>query len=123
MAKVGTHDIDSLLQNHGGIPDDPEFGIDESAQAVQQDLEAHDRNLRDMLAGIASSTNERLWASANTDTMEMFEADEGSRVPTQRLKGGYNYGAPLRKRQISVGWDREFFRRKTVASSPPSSGR
>lgn len=118
MPKVGTLDIDSLLQNQTAFQTIQSFGIEEFAQAVQQDFEAHDRNLRDMLSGIAAPTEGgvagRLWASSNTDNMEMFEADEGSRVPVQKIKGGYNYGAPLRKRQITVGWDREYFRRKTV---------
>ncbi len=119
MPKVGTLDIDSLLVNTPAFQTIQSYGIEEFARAVQLDFEAHDRNLRDMLSGVAAPTEGgvqgRLWASSNTDSMEMFEADEGSRVPTQKIKGGYNYGAPLRKRQISVGWDREYFRRKTVA--------
>lgn len=112
---VGTLDIDSLLQNTAAFQTISNFGIEEFAGAVQRDLEAHDRNLRDMVSGIAEVTTDRLWASAVNADMQMFEADEYSHVPTQRITGGYNYGAPLRKRQISVGWTREYFRRRTVA--------
>lgn len=115
MSKVGTLDIDSLLQNTAAFQTVSAFGLEEFAAVVQRDLEAHDRNMRDMLSGIAAPAEDRLWASSNVDNMEMYEADEGSRVPTQKIKGGYNYGAPLRKRQISVGWDREYFRRRTVS--------
>ena len=112
---VGTLDIDSLLQNSAAFQTISNFGIEEFASAVQRDLEAHDRNLRDMVSGIGEVTTDRLWASAASSDMQMFEADEYSHVPTQKITGGYNFGAPLRKRQIAVGWTREYFRRRTVA--------
>jgi hypothetical protein len=115
MATQGTMDIDSLLANTSAFQTISNFGIEEFAQAVQADLNAHDRNLRDMISGIADITQDRLWASAVSADMQMFEADEYSHVPTQEITGGYNYGAPLRKRQIAVGWTREYFRRKTVS--------
>lgn len=115
MATQGTLDIDTLLANSSAFQTIQNFGIEEFATAVANDLAAHDRNLRDMVSGIADVTTERLWASAVSADMEMFEADEYSQVPTQKITGGYNFGAPLRKRQISVGWTREYFRRKTVS--------
>lgn len=120
MPKQGTLDIDSLLQNQAAFQTVKTFGIEEFAEAVTNDLAAHDRNLRNMLSGIAmpvTSVEDRLWGAAPNDTMTMFEADEGSRVPAQKIKGAANYGAPLRKRQISLGWDREYFRRKTVSEA------
>jgi hypothetical protein len=115
MGRVNTLDLDSLLSNQAAFQTVQVYGIDRFAAIILQDLQAHDANLRDALAEIAEPTTERLWASAGTDSMEMFEADEYSRVPTQRITAGYNFGAPLRKRQISVGWTAEYFKRKTVA--------
>ncbi|MBA2672026.1 MAG: hypothetical protein H0U67_16780 [Gemmatimonadetes bacterium] len=115
MPRVGTLDIDSLLANSTAFQTIASFGVEEFAQAVQNDLTVHDANLRDALGEIALVTTERLWASSGTDSMEMFEADEYSRVPTQRITAGYNFGAPLRKRAIAVGWTHEYFRRKTVS--------
>ena len=114
MGRVGTLDIDSLLQNQAAFQTVQTFGVEEFAASVQRELAAHDMNVRDMLAEIASPAPDRLWPGAVGSTKEMFEADEGSQVPTQKISGGYNMGAPLKKRQISVGWDREFFRRTTV---------
>jgi hypothetical protein len=114
MGRVGTLDIDALLQNQAAFQTVQVFGVDEFAAAVQRELQAHDGNVRDMVAGIAVPTNERLWTASAGISKEMFEADEYSQVPTQKQLAGYNMGAPLRKRQISVGWTREYFRRKTV---------
>lgn len=115
MGRVGTLDIDSLLQNQAAYQTVQVYGVDEFAAAVQRELQAHDANVRDMVSSVSVATTARLWTASAGISKEMFEADEYSQVPTQKQLAGYNMGAPLRKRQISVGWTREYFRRKTVA--------
>lgn len=115
MGRVNTLDLESLLASQAAFQRVSVYGIERFAETIQQDLEAHDANLRNALGEIAEPTTERLWTSGAVDNMEMFEADEYSRVPGQRITGGYNYGAPLRKRQIAIGWTAEYFKRKTVA--------
>lgn len=46
--------------------------------------------------------------------MFMLPADEFSRPNAQKLGPGYQIGLPIEQYQISLGWTREYFKRKTA---------
>ncbi len=110
---IGTHQISDLLVNQTGLQTVTQIGLDNAADMVRADLEAHREVLLEALADIALPTTERLEAEGTFGAMTMYDADEYSRVPTQKVTGSQNLGYPLNKRSISIGWTAEWFRQQT----------
>jgi hypothetical protein len=114
MARTGTNDIQSLLANNTSLQSIAGFGLDNLADIITQDLDAWNATINDAVGEIAEVSTDRLRASGNPEGMVMYEVDEYGRAPDQKITAGYNLGFPLRKRQIAIGWTREWFRMHTV---------
>lgn len=113
LANTGTLLLADLIANKQTTP--AAFGLDTIAQIVANDLAVHNRLTNDMVAEFADVSGDRLRLSGASGNMDMYEIDETSRTRTQKTLGGQSVGFPLRLFGVALGWDRQFFKRKTVA--------
>jgi hypothetical protein len=112
--KTGTYDISTLLATTDQTA--VQFGVDTIAQVLAEDNANFSAMVQDALGDIAVATTDRLRkAGTSVDAGDMMEADEYSRVPTQKAMPGAAVGFPLRKFQYALGWTREWERNRTPA--------
>lgn len=111
--RTGTLQISDLLaiRNQSVVA----FGEDAVAATLQRDLEAHNRNVSDMMAELAETTTDRQRRYGSTFDTEMVDVDEYGRGPTQKQVTGDTVGFPLHKVQYAIGWTRDYMLRATPA--------
>lgn len=111
--KTGTFDIASLLatRNTSAV----EFGLDTIAQVLNEDNERFNAVVRDALSDLVAATTDRLRVSGTSIGGDMLEADEYSRIPTQKDVPGQLVGFPLRSYQYATGWTTKWMRKATPA--------
>lgn len=114
--KTGTHDIASLLANQqiAGLYVS-QANQDMLIEAFRNDLAVHNRLKEIVLADLAEVTTDRFRPMGMSDNVEMIEADEYSRAPTQKPTTAGNLGFPLRRKQIALGWTQDWLNMNTVA--------
>lgn len=111
--KTGTFDITSLLAatNVSAVA----FGMDTIASVLQADNAAYNALVQDALDDLVTTTPDRQRVAGSSISGDMLEADEYSRIPTQKDLPSYLIGFPLRKFQFAVGWTRQWQKRATPA--------
>lgn len=110
---TGTHDISTLLAAKNATV--KEFGEDTVIAVLQADMQAHNLLMQDILSELSTPSSDRLRRAGTSYSGEMFEADEYSRVPTQKATPGQTVGFPLRKFSYALGWTRQFLKKATPA--------
>lgn len=114
--KTGTNDLASLLANQqiaGTYITDADQNL--LIEAIRNDLSVHNR-LKDLVLGdLAEVTTDQFRPLGGSDNVEMIDADEYSRAPTQRPSVSGNLGFPLRRKQIALGWTQDWLNNNTVA--------
>ncbi|MBA3761808.1 MAG: hypothetical protein H0X04_00505 [Chthoniobacterales bacterium] len=90
-----------------------EFGLDTLEDVLRRDNEAHNAIREDILSDLAATTTDRQRVQGTSIGGDMMEADEYSRIPTQKDAPGQLLGFPLRKMQYAVGWTREWEKKRT----------
>mgnify|MGYP000688716211 CR=1 FL=1 len=115
MSRTGAYTLADLQQftNITAIS----FGLDAIQDIVRAEFLAHDQLMMDMFNQYATPTTAREEADGLGQILdgEFEEADEFSRVRTQKITGGQKLGFPLRKFQFANGWTLEYLERATVA--------
>lgn len=91
------------------------FGIEDVAGAVQEDLNAHNAVLQDIVSDFAGTTTEREMASGGSVDGEMVEVDSRARSATQGMGEPGSIALPLRDHQFAIGFEADFLRRATPA--------
>lgn len=111
--KTGTHGIDTLLAARFTSAKD--FGLDNIAEIVNAELDAHNTLMIEGLAELAETTTDaqNVYGSATDGTMT--EVDEFGAAPTQRNPPGSTVGYPLKKKQYNLGWTNDFLEEATPA--------
>ena len=109
---AGTHTLDELLINERQPIYD--YGIDETFELINNDLQAHNATLRDSITYLADPTIERLKRTGLQVQGAMMKASEYSRGITHRNQGGADSGFPLEKFLFPVGWTLDFLKAATV---------
>ena len=112
MPRTGTHVIADLGANAADTV--MQVGEERVAEAVQRQLDAHNRLTSDMLDNLALTTTERLLATGAGDSGAFEEADELARVRTQKGGERQTLGIPLRRFMRAVGWTREYLEVATL---------
>jgi hypothetical protein len=111
--RTGTHDIGFLLaaQNQTVV----EIGVDTVAEILAQDNANHNALVQEALSDLCAISTDRQRRQGTSVDGDMLEADEYSRIPTQRASAGQLVGFPLRKYQFALGWTRDWERKRTAA--------
>jgi hypothetical protein len=114
MAQTGTHTLADLQ----AITDRTvvQFGIENVLPVIQQELDAHNRVVDDMVADFASRTTEREEPVGGTTSFDMEIADEFNRPRTQKPGAPDKVGYPLDRFTVGIGWTAEFFQKATPAA-------
>lgn len=109
---TGTYVIADLDANRGVTV--AEFGEDNVAEILQRELEIHNALTNDMLSDLAFNTTERLLSSGAGVAGGFEETDELARPRTQKGVARQTLGAPLRRYQRAVGWNRDYLEAATL---------
>lgn len=111
--KTGTYDISSLLaaKNASAV----EFGLDTIAATLAADNTNYNAMVQSALADLVATTSDRQRVAGSSVGGDMMEADEYSRVPTQKDVPSYLMGFPLRKMQWATGWTSQWIKKATPA--------
>lgn len=109
--RTGTLVLADLLENR--FQTAQQFGLEAIEDVLRRDLEAHNDLVEEMLAELVAVSTDRQRVSGTSIDADLLEADEFSRVPTQRVIPGQTVGFPLRKFQYAVGWTRAFMKKRT----------
>lgn len=109
--KTGTHDISTLLAtiNASAVA----IGANEVAAALAADNANHNQLVQDAISDFAAVSADRQRVPGSSLGGDMLEADEYSRIPTQKDVPAGLVGFPLRKYQYAVGWTKEFEKNAT----------
>lgn len=111
--KTGTFDIQSLIATTDVTA--VEFGVDTIAQVLAEDNANHNALVQEALSDIVAVTTDRQRKQGTSIGGDMLEADEFSRVPTQRESAGQLVGFPLRKYAYAIGWTRDWEKLRSPA--------
>jgi hypothetical protein len=111
--KTGTHDIDSLLATR--FTSVIEFGMDTIEEVLRRDLEVHNMLARDIMGDLVVTSEDRRRLAGSSTRLDMFEVDEYGRGPTQKELPGSTVDFPLKKYQLPVGWNQDWFYEHTPA--------
>ena len=110
---TGIHDISALLAAR--FQSVAAFGLDTIERVLQDDIDAHNAIVQDMLGDIAEPTTDRQRIYGTSADGDMQEVDEFGKAPTQLSKPGATVGFPLRLFQFNVGWTAKWMQTKTPA--------
>jgi len=91
------------------------FGLDTIQQVIERDLAVHNQLSTEMVSLLADPSTDRQRLAGTSESGEMLEADEHTRVPTQKAPTGATVAFPLKNFQYAIGWTRKFMERKTPA--------
>jgi len=115
MSRTGAYTLKDLQQftNITAVT----FGLDAIQDIVRAEFLAHDQLMMDMFGQYATTTTEREEADGLGQILdgEFEEADEFSRVRTQKLTGGQKVAFPLQRFQMANGWTIDYLERATPA--------
>ena len=108
MSRTGTLSIDDLLAVHHQSA--AEFGLDNIADILQRDLQAHNQLVTEMMSDFAEVTThrQRIYGASNDGTM--VKTDEFGRAPTSRPTKGSEVAFPLHLFQFNLGWTNTYFK-------------
>lgn len=113
--KTGTYDISSLLAVTATPVANSSISMEEIARVLREDNERYNQIVQQALADLVATTSERQRPVGSSLGGDMLEADEYSRIPTQKEVPGYLVGFPLRSFQYAVGWTRKWLKKATPA--------
>lgn len=115
MAPTGTHSFEDLKKytNVTAVT----FGLAAVADAVQLELDAHNRKYADIVGLYAAPVTERETAEGTGNLLQgrMEPADEYSRVRTQKDANPAKVAFPMEGFQYAIGMTAEFLRRASPA--------
>lgn len=112
---TGTLSMGDLLAAKVALGSSSKFSPEAVAETLRADNESYNRVLSESLSMIAKETTDTWVTSAGSTDGTMMEANEFSRVPTQKATTGQMHALPLRQFQYAIGWTRQFERNATVA--------
>lgn len=112
--KTGTLSLDDLISTRFQRTNAQAFGLDNLAAIAQRDLEAHNRNMDDVVGKFAVRSSDADRLAGTSTRRRMIETDEFGRPPTRKEKPGQTVAFPLRRFQIATGWTRDYFIRASV---------
>lgn len=92
-----------------------EFGLDNTFEAVGNQLTAHNRIVEEMISDLVEPTTFEMDRLGGVDTMTMEDADELTVPRAQKITAGANLGYPLLSTVIAVQWSESWFKMHTVA--------
>lgn len=110
---TGVHSLSDLLAYKNTTVVD--FGLERIAEIVQNEINAHNLLVEQMITELAEPTTERGGTSGASIEGQMVRVDEYARVPTQRGLKPANVAFPLEKFQFALGWTNDFFITRTPA--------
>ena len=115
MSKTGTYTLKDLQDISS--PTVTQFGLEAVQEAVQNELQAHNLQVGQMLADYAQPTTEREEADATGQLLDgvMEKGDEFSRARTQKPDKAGKVGFPLEKFIYAIGWTAEYLQNATPA--------
>jgi hypothetical protein len=111
--KTGTLDIASLFaaRNVTAVA----FGLNTIERVLNADNDNYNFLVQQALRDLAETTTDRLRFAGSSIGGDMQEADEYSRIPTQKDFPGYPIGFPERKYQFAVGWTKQWEKKRSPA--------
>lgn len=108
--RTGTHDVSSTFAARlSAIPNFNQLNFERVQQAINQELDAHNTIMVQMLDELCDVSSDRLRVYGAQSGGSMTEVDEYGRAPTQRAEPGDTMGFPLRKYQYPIGWTQTWF--------------
>ena len=111
--KTGTHDIESLLATR--FTSVIEFGMDTIEEVLRRDLQVHNELTADIMGPLVAMSEDRRRLAGSSTQIDMYEVDEYGRGPTQKELPGATVDFPLKKYQLAVGWNQDWFYEHTPA--------
>ncbi len=112
--QTGTHTIADLAQNQIATTTVQEFGLENLNEAIQADLEMHNRRIDEMLSELVEQNDERSTIYGTNAQGEAVQKDEYTRAPTQKITGGSKVEFPLDGYEYGIGWTAEYLRAASV---------
>lgn len=111
---TGSLTIDNLLAvQHQSAA---EYGLDTIAEVLQNDLQAWNGIVGDLVGDLCDMTTDRQRIyGASQASGQMNEVDEFGRAPTVQPTPGAEVGFPLRMFQHNIGWSNLWFKTHTPA--------
>lgn len=113
MPTNGTYVLADLMENR--FQSAADFGLNTIAQVLQDDLQAHNTIINDMVADFAETSTDVQRIYGTSGDGEMLEGDELDRTTAMRILTGSTVGFPLRKYPKSVSWTQDYFYSATPA--------
>lgn len=110
---TGTHTVADLLNISDQYVVD--YGLENIRTILQNDLDAYNRVLGEMVADLAETSTDRERIYGASASGEMLESDEYDRGVAVKAGEGSNVGFPLRKFVINIGWTRDYMLQSTPA--------
>lgn len=111
---TGTHTIADLDSNLFDNTTADEYGLEDLNEAVEADLEEHNEQMRLMVGELCEIRDDRGTVYGKNGRVKMVRADETTRAPTQKIRGGDKVEWPLDKFAVAVGWTWDYFKRTSV---------
>jgi hypothetical protein len=111
--KTGTLDIASLFAARAQSA--VAFGLDTIAQILNADNDNYNFLVQQAIRDVADTSTDRLRFAGTSIGGDMMEADEYSRIPTQKDVPGYPIGIPERKYHFAVGWTKQWEKKRSPA--------
>lgn len=110
---TGTFDISDLLAAR--FQSVAEFGLVTVQQVLQDDIDAHNAIVMEMVSDMCEPTTDRQRIYGTSASGEMVEVDEYGKAPTQNARTGATVGFPLKLFQYNVGWSAKWMQTRTPA--------
>jgi hypothetical protein len=108
--RTGTHDVSATFRARlAAIPNFNDLNFERVQQVINQELEAHNTIMQQMLAELCDFGTDRIRVYGAQSGGAMTEVDEYGRAPTQRAEPGDTLSFPLRKYQYPIGWTQTWF--------------
>lgn len=92
-----------------------EFGADATAAVLAAELDAHNTIVRQLVTELCDVTTDVQRKTGMSTSGEMLDADEFSRVPTQKSGPPSQVAFPLLLKQYAIGWTTRFLSKATPA--------
>ena len=92
-----------------------QFGENNTFEAFEASLDAHNRIMAEIIGDLAEVSTDRLRRYGGLDTMEMEDIDEFGMPKAQKVTAGSNVGFPLNAAAIGLQWTEMWFKKHTVA--------